>query len=160
MFRAILKNGGIGAVEDKFADEKGKFENYEPPEIKVDKTTCQHYIEYREDPFDPTFAVEVLDDVFVEQYTMRPIIIDNPGTFRTEGIYRHNDATLRCKLEMVTGSTGGSYMRMNLSIVAPTFEAMKEIYSQFRLGQLLPEENWETPQITADEKTDDDKSSE
>jgi len=147
MLRLIVKNGSIGAVENKFAGDKERFTNYEPPELKVDKATCQTYVEYREDPFDPTFAVQMLEEVFVEQYTMRFIMIDNPQAFRIEGIYQHNDATLRCKHEMVSGSTSGKYMRMNLSIVAPTFELLRKIYFDFREGKLLPNENWETPQI-------------
>jgi len=61
------------------------------------------------------------------------------GEQRKSGVYMLNNAKLSCEH---AGST-----HMIIDICAPTFELLRKIYFDFREGKLLPNENWETPQI-------------
>jgi len=84
--------------------------------------------------------------------------------FRTDGTYRHQGGVLVAKTVSIIYSGdngwGGTKIerdeRQQISIIAPTVEALRAIYSQFRQGTLKPTEDWEANSrpSTANEPTE------
>jgi len=109
--------------------------------------TGRNYIEFDYELYDPTAELPIIPDEYVDRVTVHESI--HRG-FRTDGIYRHEGAELVARrragpFSMSSGATPYQY----ICIGGPTVGAVMTIYSMFRLGTLLPEEDWEAEQYPA-----------
>lgn len=121
--------------------EQGLLEN---THVQTKRGTGKKYITIHDDPMDPTS-----DDVsflapLTEKVTFKSTI--HRG-FRTDGIYRHEGATLLVRTQIRVHSELMCHniereVSQEISILAPSVEKLKAIYTLVRQGKLAPEENW------------------
>ena len=120
--------------------------------LDISRKTGQKYISLYESLSDPTAEIPNIPQELIERVTIKESI--HTG-FRTNGVYRCEEAKgaeLVAKTEVRVHSemNANSIERetyQNISVSGPSFEAVKSIYSMFRQGRLLPDENWEAPQV-------------
>lgn len=117
------------------------------PELSRDSNSGEYYISTFDDPFSPTFSMQLPPESMIDRFSVQGSGIYPGSVFRTEGYYELNGASLRCRNSLTGGKNSQRYQTVD--VVAPTIKSLQEIYFLFRKGELLPKENWENPQATA-----------
>ncbi len=114
--------------------------------VEADWQTGKKYISFHGDFPNPVSEIPNFPVELIEKVTFKDRIYCG---FRTEGIYRHDGATLMMRTEVAIHSEIGHAAErefwQDISVSAPNVVALAAIYSLVRQGMLAPEENWEQP---------------
>ncbi|OGZ35183.1 MAG: hypothetical protein A2V60_02085 [Candidatus Portnoybacteria bacterium RIFCSPHIGHO2_01_FULL_39_19] len=135
-----------GFAEEKIKDLQKQGLLGEKLKVETDQELGRKHIPLYEDPFNPATDLPEIPEELIEKVTVKDYRIYRG--FRTEGIYRHEGATLMLKtFSEVHGSFMGDHVErddhQSISISAPSVKALKAIYTIVRQGKLEPEEDWE-----------------
>ncbi|XOU93865.1 MAG: hypothetical protein ACNFW9_03390 [Candidatus Kerfeldbacteria bacterium] len=128
--------------------------------IEYGTESGRNLISTHQNPFGITFSMVDIPEEFIEEITIQDHQIDNENCTRIEGIYRHEGAVLQCHLQIILTNNGMNECArdiMVISITAPNLKSLQTIYTQFRLGKIEPEENWEVDQVGQESPSDEDK---
>ena len=149
-----IKDAAVDAVRELLAADQSAPKNFT---LQVDGNSGEHFIQIYQDPFSPTFTMRLLPADMVDRYSVRDDETHNPKCFRTNGVYRLNNAELSCKTMHYPDRNAGVITKQWVEVIAPTITALQEIYFQFRQGKLLPEENWEVRPVAQQYSVDPSK---